>query len=63
MTHETSSSAALPLGAQTLSQRIVPALAALLLGSFLVLGAGFAEIEAIHNAAHDSRHSFAFPCH
>jgi len=43
--------------------RVVPALAALLLGGFLVLGAGFAPIEAIHTAAHDSRHSFAFPCH
>jgi cobalt transporter subunit CbtB len=37
--------------------------AAMLLGAFLVLGAGFAPIEALHNAAHDSRHSFAFPCH
>jgi cobalt transporter subunit CbtB len=39
------------------------ALIALLLGSFFVLGAGFAPIAAIHDAAHDGRHSFAFPCH
>ena len=39
------------------------ALIALLLGAFFVLGAGFAPIEAIHDAAHDGRHSFAFPCH
>jgi len=40
-----------------------PAPLALLLGAFLVLGAGFAHSDTIHNAAHDSRHSFAFPCH
>jgi cobalt transporter subunit CbtB len=32
-------------------------------GLFLIYGVGFAHPEAIHNAAHDSRHSFAFPCH
>ena len=40
-----------------------PAVLALLLGAFLVLGTGFAHSDTIHNAAHDSRHSFAFPCH
>jgi cobalt transporter subunit CbtB len=43
--------------------RIIPAGIALLLGAVLVLSLGFAPIEAIHNAAHDSRHSLAFPCH
>jgi cobalt transporter subunit CbtB len=38
-------------------------MAALLLGAFLLLGAGFAPIAIAHNAAHDARHSFAFPCH
>lgn len=42
---------------------VAPAMAALLLGAFLVLGTGFAHSDTIHNAAHDSRHSFAFPCH
>lgn len=45
------------------SSAVAPAVLALLLGSFLVLGTGFAHSDAIHNAAHDSRHSFAFPCH
>jgi len=50
--------------AQTETQAvIIPALSAILLGAFLVLGIGFAHSETIHNAAHDSRHSFAFPCH
>ncbi len=39
------------------------ALAAALLGLFLLYGTGFAYPSLIHNAAHDSRHAFAFPCH
>jgi len=35
---------------------------AILLGAFLVLGAGFSPISAIHNATHDTRHTM-FPCH
>ena len=45
------------------SSVVAPAVLALLLGAFLVLGAGFAHSDTVHNAAHDSRHSFAFPCH
>ena len=37
--------------------------AAILLGSFLLYGVGFAQPQQIHDAAHDARHSFAFPCH
>ena len=40
-----------------------PALIAMLLGIFFVLGTGFAGSATIHNAAHDARHAFAFPCH
>jgi cobalt transporter subunit CbtB len=40
----------------------LPGLLALMLGAFLILGAGFSPISAIHNAAHDSRH-IMFPCH
>jgi cobalt transporter subunit CbtB len=36
---------------------------ALLFGVFVLAGVGFAGASVIHNAAHDSRHSFAFPCH
>ena len=38
-------------------------LAALLLGALILLATGFASIPIAHNAAHDARHSFAFPCH
>jgi cobalt transporter subunit CbtB len=34
-----------------------------LFGLGLVWAAGFANAETLHNAAHDSRHSLAFPCH
>ncbi len=36
---------------------------AVLLGLFVAGGAGFAQISAVHNAAHDYRHSMGFPCH
>lgn len=39
------------------------ALVAALLGAFLLLGSGLAQPQALHNAAHDARHAFAFPCH
>ncbi len=41
----------------------IPAILALVFGVFVVLGAGFAHSSTIHNAAHDARHAFAFPCH
>ena len=47
----------------TRSGAVASALLALVLGTFLVLGTGFAHSDAIHDAAHDSRHAFAFPCH
>lgn len=45
------------------AERLAPAVLAILFGAFLVLGAGFAHSTTIHNAAHDVRHAFAFPCH
>ncbi len=49
--------------AATRSQRLVAAVSAMFLGAFLVYFAGFSHIDAVHNAAHDTRHSSAFPCH
>jgi len=40
-----------------------PAVFALLLGVFILYGVGFAGPLVLHNAAHDVRHAFAFPCH
>jgi len=42
--------------------RIAAALATLL-GLFLLWGVGFSHIPELNNAAHDTRHSMAFPCH
>ena len=36
---------------------------AALLGLALFIGVAFSHPEAIHNAAHDSRHGVAAPCH
>ena len=47
----------------TLSQRLTAAIFTSILGASLVYFAGFSHIEAVHNAAHDTRHSAAFPCH
>jgi cobalt transporter subunit CbtB len=54
----TARSAAAPL-----SGVLAPAAMAALLGVFVLFGVAFAGPELIHNAAHDSRHAFAFPCH
>lgn len=42
---------------------VVPAILAAFLGAFMVWGVGFSTISAVHNAAHDVRHSTGFPCH
>ena len=47
----------------TFTQRLTAAIFASILGAGLVYFAGFSHIEAVHNAAHDTRHSAAFPCH
>lgn len=45
------------------SETLIAAAFAALLGVFLVWGVGFSPIDVLHNAAHDTRHSMAFPCH
>ncbi|MCF7969952.1 MAG: CbtB-domain containing protein [Methylococcaceae bacterium] len=37
--------------------------AAAALGIIILYGVGFAPTDMAHNAAHDTRHSVAFPCH
>lgn len=51
------------IGSTALSQRISTAAFGGLIGLFLLYGVGFAHPEAIHNAAHDTRHAASFPCH
>ncbi len=47
----------------SVSQRLIAGVLALFLGLVLVGGVGFASDMAIHNGAHDTRHSLGFPCH
>ena len=48
---------------RALDRDLLAPVLALLIGGFLVFGAGFANSAALHDAGHDSRHSMAFPCH
>lgn len=43
--------------------RIAAAFFAAILGTFLVIGVGLSNANTLHNAAHDTRHAFTFPCH
>ncbi|MBH3437216.1 MULTISPECIES: CbtB domain-containing protein [Pseudomonas] len=52
-----------PTASGTLTQRLIAAALACVLGAGLVFLAGFSHIDAIHNGAHDTRHSEGFPCH
>ena len=47
----------------TKAAAVAPAILAAFLGLFMVWGVGFSDISAVHNAAHDLRHSSGFPCH
>ncbi len=43
--------------------RTAAVVVAVLLGVFVLMGSGFLQADLLHNAAHDARHAFAFPCH
>jgi cobalt transporter subunit CbtB len=45
------------------ASKIIPLSMSALLGLFIVGFVGFSHLEVVHNAAHDTRHSLAFPCH
>jgi cobalt transporter subunit CbtB len=52
------------IGAAASSQsRMLQLALAGLLGLFIVGFSAFSPMEIVHNAAHDYRHSMAFPCH
>ena len=60
MNRDLSLKAAVALDAQT---RMAVVAVAALLGVFFLLGTGFVQADVLHNAAHDARHAFGFPCH
>ena len=42
---------------------VMPATSAFIAGLALIFLVGFAPMPEVHNVAHDTRHSAAFPCH
>lgn len=38
-------------------------LAAVVFGMIILFAVGFAPMQVAHSAAHDARHTMAFPCH
>ncbi|QCI98415.1 CbtB domain-containing protein [Agrobacterium larrymoorei] len=57
--HQNTASSAI----STSTSKILQGLSAIALGLFIVGFVGFSHVEAMHNAAHDTRHANAFPCH
>ena len=45
------------------NSRVIAPIAAVTLGMFILFVAGLAQPNVLHNAAHDTRHAVAFPCH
>jgi cobalt transporter subunit CbtB len=50
-------------GTSAKSTSLLQAVFAVALGLFIVGFVGFSHAEAVHNAAHDTRHANAFHCH
>lgn len=56
-------STALQTVAATATGKLGPALLAAAFGVLILFVVGFAQPAAVHDAAHDTRHAVAFPCH
>jgi cobalt transporter subunit CbtB len=62
MSASVSVSAARP-GASAAVARLLQSAVAVCFGLAIVGVVGFSHIDVVHNAAHDTRHANAFPCH
>ena len=51
------------IDAKSSSKQLVTGALLFSLGFALLYFSGFSSLHAVHNAAHDARHSAAFPCH
>ena len=60
-----SMSSEVKIGSAIASQQsaLIQISAAIVLAVALIYGVGFASMGVAHNAAHDTRHAVAFPCH
>lgn len=45
------------------TSKVIPLVMTAVFGLFIVGFVGFSHLDVVHNAAHDTRHSLAFPCH
>lgn len=43
--------------------RLLPIFASAIIGVFMIFIVGHLQANALHNAAHDTRHATGFPCH
>lgn len=62
-THRSASLDPASHGAAGRTGQLLQIVLAATIGVMLLGGVGFARIDAVHNAAHDVRHSAGFPCH
>ncbi|WP_430623877.1 CbtB domain-containing protein [Marinimicrobium locisalis] len=63
MSTTVSSSKARPAASLFNISSLVQQGAVLLFGALILFAVGFMPLDIAHNAAHDTRHSFVFPCH
>ena len=56
-------SASQPVHVTAKTALLAQSIAALAFGAAVLFAVGFLPMEAAHNAAHDTRHALAFPCH
>lgn len=47
----------------SIQSSVIHTVASVILGAVILYAVGFLPTDAVHNAAHDTRHSLAFPCH
>jgi cobalt transporter subunit CbtB len=63
MQHSISSEVKSKTAITTHQLALIQIFAAVVLAAALIYGVGFASMAVAHNAAHDTRHAVAFPCH
>jgi cobalt transporter subunit CbtB len=51
------------LAGSAIRSEVIGAMSALIFGVFIVFTVGFAGASVLHEAAHNTRHAIAFPCH
>ena len=63
MQHSISSEVKIGSAIASQQSALIQISAAIVLAVALIYGVGFASMGVTHNAAHDTRHAVAFPCH